>query len=107
MQETSHIYLTYNLFVAPACIAILGIVLKGYIKKLGDDASERYEGYKKTLENIQSCVTSIKVGMERKLDREKHEEDCEKNMNEVWDRVNKHSHTFDAGGQKVGKVIIE
>lgn len=111
MTDTSQLYFTWNLFVAPL-VSIGGVgltvwIIKGYVTKLGSDAEDRYKGYKTTLDTIQSCVTTIKVGMERKVDRKEHDEHCLKTVDDVWDRVNKHSHVLDIPNNKATQVIIE
>ena len=82
-------------------------VIKGYVGKLGKDAEERSKEWREELKKITDCIVSVKVGMEKKVDRRDHELHCKETIDEIWARVNKHGHVFDKEENTVGKVIID
>lgn len=82
-------------------------IVRKYIIDLGREAEARYLSWKKTLEGISRDVVAIRIGMERKLDRTEHETHCRQETDEMWKRINKHSHKFDREHNLVGKVVIE
>lgn len=88
--------LTWNLVLSGFMFPIIIYM----ISRLGNDASTRSADMKKKIEELTECVNNVNIKMERKLDRDEHDDECKEKNTQIWNRMNFHSH------DEKGNVVI-
>ena len=90
----SPLFIYGNMIWNGGLIVLAGYLVKRWINNVDsgfrdarDEAEKRAEGFKKSLDSIEACVTNVKVELAQKVDQKEHEHFCYEKSQAMWDAI--------------------